>query len=388
MAYTEEDLFDMSDEELEAAYKESQAEDEPEPEVTEEEEVKDEPEEESVNEEEEEEENVAEEPEEESDGNSEEDEGEEEVEEASDDDKTEVDEEETEATEDKPEDKPQEVQKRKFKANGQEFEFTDDEIFDQFGKVFAQAMNYTKKMQAIAPYRSMIDSIEEQKLTQEDLNLAIDVLKGDKDALAAVMKRTGVDALDLDGEVSENYQPNNYGRNETELAIKDVVNEISGDSEYAITQHVIDNQWDSKSQDTFVQQPELIKELHLDIKNGVFDKVSPMAMKLKVLDGGRKSDIEYYVEAGQQYYRNQSVEAQQAAEAEAKQAEANRVANEAERVRRVKAENAKKAAEKVTSKKRRAAAPTKSRVQKSVTDYLDESDEAFDEWYKKLQDSY
>ena len=384
MTYTEEDLFAMSDEELEAAYKESQAEDEPEPEEVEEEEVVDEPEEESTEEvdEEIEEEDVAEEPVEESDDNSEEYEGEEEVDEASDD--KEVVEEEPEDTEDKPKDEPQKAQKRKFKANGQEFEFTDDEVFDQFGKVFAQAMNYTKKMQAIAPYRGMIDSIEEQKLTQEDLNLAIDVLKGDKDALAAVMKRTGVDALDLDDEVSENYQPNNYGRNETELAIKDVVNEISGDSEYAITQHVIDSQWDSKSQDAFVQQPELIKELHLDVKNGVFDKVSPMAMKLKVLDGGRKSDIEYYVEAGQQYYRNQSVEAQQAAEAEAR----HKVANEAERVRRVKAENAKKAAEKVTSKKRRAAAPTKGRVQKSVTDYLDESDEAFDDWYNRLQDSY
>lgn len=375
MAYTEEELFDMSDEELEQAYKSEQA-DERSPETAIEEkqteEEVDEPEEASTDDEVVED-DVAEEPEtEESDDNS----GEEEAEETEGEDLKE----EPKAEVEKAKEEPQPEQKLKFKADGQEFEFTEKEIKEQFGKVFAQAMNYTKKMQAIAPYRGMIASIEEQNLTQEDLNLAIDVLKGDKNALAAVLKKTGVDALDLDTDESGQYQPTNYGRNETELAIREVVSEIGNDKEYAITHHVVEKQWDDRSRETFLKNPALIKGLHSDVKNGVFDKVSPMAMKMKVLDGGRRSDIEYYVEAGKQFYGDMR-------QAQLQEEQAQKAQVDTDRLAKVKAEEAKRKAAVVTGEQRKAAAPTKSRVKK-VTDYLDDSDEGFESWYKQLEEKF
>ena len=403
MAYTEEELFDMSDEELEKAYKESLAE-ESSPDTAIEEENIDQPEEESTENANEvddvdNEDSDMEQPDEES-IDAEEGEGEDEnkVDDDSDvsaDDSDEVQpntEEQQKSTDEepaKPEAKAQpEAKKYKFKANGQEFEFTEKEIMNQFGKVFGQAMNYTKKMQAIAPYRSMINTIEEQRLTQEDLNLAIDVLKGDKNAIAAVLKKADVDPLEFTEEVDKDYKPTNYAKGETELAIKDVVSEIGSDPEFQITQHVIDNQWDPKSQEAFLQQPELIKDLHVDIKSGVFDKVSPMAMKLKVLDGGRRSDLEYYLEAGKQYYAEEAAKQQREAELEAQRMAAEKAKQEAERINKAKAEADKRAKEAVRTKKRKAAAPTRSRVTKSAVDYLDESDEAFEEWYKQLQERY
>lgn len=275
-----------------------------------------------------------------------------------------------------------EQQELVFKANGREFKFTQDEMLEQFPKIFGQAMDYTKKTQAMKPWRKTIDAIEQAKLGHEDINLMIDVMKGNKEAIAEVMKRTGVDSLEIDTENSK-YTPNDYGRDDKALAIKDIVEEISADKEYEITHRVLSKEWDEKSFREMTEDPDLIRLLHVDVKTGMFDKVQPIADKIKVLDRGSKTDLEYY--------RLASIELAQ------QQQEANRAAYEAERqkqerearlARQVEIDRVKKTQERqkevaVKAVERKAATPTTRKVPTSkVVDYLDNSDEAFEEWYK------
>lgn len=275
-----------------------------------------------------------------------------------------------------------EQQELVFKANGREFKFTQDEMLEQFPKIFGQAMDYTKKTQAMKPWRKTIDAIEQAKLGHEDINLMIDVMKGNKEAIAEVMKRTGVDSLEIDTENSK-YTPNDYGRDDKALAIKDIVEEISVDKEYETTHRVLSKEWDDKSFREMTEDPDLIRLLHVDVKTGMFDKVQPIADKIKVLDRGSKTDLEYY--------RLASIELAQ------QQQEANRAAYEAERqkqerearlAKQVEIDRVKKTQERqkevaVKAVERKAATPTTRKVPTSkVVDYLDNSDEAFEEWYK------
>ena len=275
-----------------------------------------------------------------------------------------------------------EQQELVFKANGREFKFTQDEMLEQFPKIFGQAMDYTKKTQAMKPWRKTIDAIEQAKLGHEDINLMIDVMKGNKEAIAEVMKRTGVDSLEIDTENSK-YTPNDYGRDDKALAIKDIVEEISVDKEYEITHRVLSKEWDEKSFRDMTDDPDLIRLLHVDVKTGMFDKVQPIADKIKVFDRGSKTDLEYY--------RLASIELAQ------QQQEANRIAYEAERqkqerearlAKQVEIDRVKKTQERqkevaVKAVERKAATPTTRKVPTSkVVDYLDNSDEAFEEWYK------
>ena len=275
-----------------------------------------------------------------------------------------------------------EQQELVFKANGREFKFTQDEMLEQFPKIFGQAMDYTKKTQAMKPWRKTIDAIEQAKLGHEDINLMIDVMKGNKEAIAEVLKRTGVDSLEIDTENSK-YTPNDYGRDDKALAIKDIVEEISVDKEYEITHRVLSKEWDEKSFREMTEDPDLIRLLHVDVKTGMFDKVQPIADKIKVLDRGSKTDLEYY--------RLASIELAQ------QQQEANRAAYEAERqkqerearlAKQVEIDRVKKTQERqkevaVKAVERKAATPTTRKVPTSkVVDYLDNSDEAFEEWYK------
>ncbi len=275
-----------------------------------------------------------------------------------------------------------EHQELAFKANGREYKFTQDEIMAQFPKIFGQAMDYTKKTQAMKPWRKTIDAIEEAKLGHDDINLMIDVMKGNKEAIAEVLKRTGVDSLEIDTENSK-YTPNDYGRDDKALAIKDIIEEISVDREYEITHKVLSKEWDEKSFRRMTDDPELIRLLHNDVKSGTFDKVQAVAEKIKVFDRGLKTDLEYYelasMEIAQQYQEEQrrayDVERQRLdREARlARQAEIDRVRKTQERQKEVE----------VKAVERKAATPTSRKaVSSKVVDYLDDSDEAFEDWYK------
>jgi len=259
----------------------------------------------------------------------------------------------------------------KFKANGQDFEFTQQEINDQFGAVFGKAMDYTRKMQKIAPYRKMVSALEDEGIDQEQLNLAIDVLKGDKGALQKLIAEKSIDIydLDVDGEKGE-YQTKDYGKNENELDLEEVTRQISADPEYSQTLDVVTNQWDNNSRQALANNPEWLSGLHSDVKSGVFAKVAPEATKMKMLDGGSKPDIEYYLMAGQQLFEQQE------------QAASKQVEDPAQKA----AKQYKDAS--ATANKKRSASSTRSRGgRKGVVDYLDDNDEKFDEWYDTLMEN-
>ena len=280
--------------------------------------------------------------------------------------------------------------KSKVKANGKEYEFSNKEKLENFDKIYAQAMDYTKKTQAIKPWRQTIDALQTAELGHEDVSLMIDVLSGDKDAIAQVLKRTGVDTLDLDLEQGE-YTPKNYGRDSTALDVKEVIDSISSDKEYETTSRILSNDWDEASFTKMTSNPSLIEGLHTDVKSGLFDTIQPMAEKLKVLDGvsSTKSDLEYYMQAANQYNLGK-VRTEALAEATAKEeALAKQASEEADKVTEVKAKQAKATKTKKSAEKRKAAAPatTNAGTNTKVMDYLDASDDDFDEWYKKVQDS-
>ena len=291
-------------------------------------------------------------------------------------------------TEAKAEEEVQPVQKYKFKANGREYELTMDEIMDKFPTVFSQAMDYTKKTQEIKPWRKTIDALKSAQLTPEDVNLAIDVLKGDKAAISEVLKKHKMDALDIDVENST-YVAKDYGRDEKTLALNDVIEEIKTDNEYVITSRILSEKWDDRSFQEMTNDPELIKLLHIDVKNGMFEKVQPIADKLKVFDGGRQSDLEYYKAGAKEYFASLERERARLADAETMKSTQQVKTAEKAKIAQVRANERQVDEAKQKSALRKAAAVTKSVAGSAKrTNYLDDSDEAFDEWYSKLQERY
>jgi len=267
-----------------------------------------------------------------------------------------------------PESKEDESKTYKVKAHGNEFDFSIDELL----KLAPKAMDYTRKTQELAPWRRTISALKDNELGEDDVNLMIDAIKGNKDAITEVLKRNGVEALDLDVESHNSYQPVQHGQDEVTQDFNAIVNEISMDKEFPATRQVVDNSWDQGSRDMMLQKPEMLRGLHLDIKNGVYEQIAPLALKMKALEGGDRSDIEYYIDAGKQFFEQQ-------APAQPKSTPAPVAEVEQEQARQ-----AKQASIKERANKRRAATPTKSASgNRDVIDYLDDDDEAFNDWYKR-----
>lgn len=249
----------------------------------------------------------------------------------------------------------------KIKAGDVELDLTPDEL-----KVLAQkGLDYTKKTQALAPWRKQISAMQEAGLGENDVNLMIDVLKGNKEAIAEVLKRTKVDPLEVDVDAKDSYVPNQYGKDETQLAIEEVVESIIHDPEYQTTAKVVDEVWDSASRQQMAQNPALIRGLHEEIKMGRYEIVAPMATKMKTMDmvrGGQvKSDLEYYQMAVDNYIaasqQNQAV---------------------------TQTNNRQQEIQEKASARKAATTTRRSSGGKSVIDYLDDNDEQFNDWYKNL----
>ncbi len=165
----------------------------------------------------------------------------------------------------------------------------------------------TQKFQELGKHRRTISAMQEAGLTGDDVNLLIEAQNGNKDALAALMQKSGIDPMDIEEKPTEGYQPQQYGKSESEQAIADIQQMISRDIEYTQTAHIIDEVWDSESRSQIVDDPNIIMGLHNDVKSGVYDKVAPEAKKLAIADGMRRPQIEYYLQAGQLMNQNNSL---------------------------------------------------------------------------------
>ena len=243
----------------------------------------------------------------------------------------------------------------KVKANGKDYDFTIEEL----QKLASMGMDYTKKTQAIKPYRKMISAIQENNLNDNDINLFIDIKKGNKEALSSLVKSLNVDIFDLPDD-STDYTPTSYGVDETAQELNEVVGRLQQDSEFAHTQEII-VRLDNESKDFLVNNPKAIELLHIDKKNGTFDKVMPIADKMAAIDGYSKPILEYYIAAGQQYSNTQN----QLNEAKAK-----------EKLER----------ETQTKISKKNAGLPQSRIDRGtpIQSYLDIDDDDYLRWYKSL----
>lgn len=272
----------------------------------------------------------------------------------------------------------------KVRANGVDYSFSNKEKLEMFDRIFPQAADYTKKMQAMKPYRKRIDYMEQVNMTDSEFNFLMDLSKGDKAAITELIKRTGVDALELDTE-NNNYIAKNYGRDDTELDIREVVSGISNDKEYSITYNILNSQWDESSRSEFLKEPKKIAQLHEDVKSGFFDIINPIAQKLKIYDGSKKSDLDYYGIAADQYFTQ--LEQQQEATRKNELAAQMAKAQEAEKAKisTVKAKQAQRENTAKEADKRKAAAPTNAKkAGTKAVNWIDDLEENYDDWRAKL----
>lgn len=204
---------------------------------------------------------------------------------------------------DKPNDSTQKVEQQKFsiKANGQMYEFSQDDLI----KLAPKALNYTKKMQKLAPFRRAISAMQENNISEDDINQFIEMKKGNKTAIANFLGKNNVDAYDvsaIDSQEATKYQPLKYGREQNEL--NNVIEELESHPQSNILTGYMAS-LDDASRQMLIKQPDGLRVLMSDIENGYFDKISAEANKRAFLDNNAKPAFNYYVDVAEELYKAQ-----------------------------------------------------------------------------------
>lgn len=245
-----------------------------------------------------------------------------------------------------------------IKANGKEYDMSIDELKQMASK----GMDYVKKTTALKPYRTMIAAMQENNISPEDLNMLIDLKKGNKEAISKIIKDSNIDTYDLP-EV-DNYKPTEYRKSEESYEINEILSTISKDSEFSRTSDIY-SKLDDSSRQAINSNPSMLSGLHQDIKSGLFDKVLPYAEKRAMIDGFSQPFLKYYIEAGSEYIKNQ-MNTPKPNPIKSQSSPANK------------------------DNKIAAALPSSRADKKSAIDYLDEeiNDEDYYAWRKKLQRVY
>lgn len=248
-----------------------------------------------------------------------------------------------------------------IKANGKEYDMSIDELKQMASK----GMDYVKKTTALKPYRTMIAAMEQNGLSAEDINLLIDLKKGNKEAIAKIVSDSKIDVYDIPD--SSNYTPTEYRVQESQLDMKEMIADISKDSEFSRTSDIY-SKLDENSRTAINSNPAMLAGLHQDIKSGLFDKVLPYAEKRAMIDGYSQPFLKYYMEAGSEYLKNVNTQNNQ-----------------------IKSQQQIKATTPINRDNKLAASLPSARAdKKTVIDYLDEelSDEDYHAWRSKLQRQY
>lgn len=185
-------------------------------------------------------------------------------------------------TDEKPQAKVRQKRQYKVKANGQEFDFTIDDL-----KLMAsKGVNYTQKLQKLAPFRKMLSAIEDNGITENEINQFIEMRKGNKDAIGAFTKKYNIALSDIEeGEKAENYKPKEYGREQTPLNEIDQELSLSMNSNnYQKMCNFFNRELDKGSVDFFVSNPEALRQLSSDIESGTFELVRKEVQRGELLD--------------------------------------------------------------------------------------------------------
>lgn len=184
-----------------------------------------------------------------------------------------------------------------FKASGREVKV---ESVDEAIQLMQKGINYHDKMASLKPSLNVIRMLErEGLLDQAKLGHLIDLSKKNPEAIAKLVKESGVDLLDVDDKKVADYKPGNYELSATEAALEDVMTDLRGSASFDRVIQFASKHVDPASKQLIVEKPQLLKLFANQIESGVFDLIQAEVTKQKVLgklDG--LNDLEAYDAVG------------------------------------------------------------------------------------------
>jgi len=185
-----------------------------------------------------------------------------------------------------------------FTANGQTLtpKSAEDVI-----RLMQMGANYHKKMVGLKPGMKYLKLLEKNNLLdQEKINYLIDLDNKNPEAIARLVKESGIDPMEMDVKKDNNYKPTSRSVSDTEIDLDSTLADIKDTPSYNRTLNVITEVWDDASRTAIGQAPHLIEKINSHVADGTYDKVMGQVNYERTL-GNLKgiSDLDAYKQIGE-----------------------------------------------------------------------------------------
>jgi len=201
-----------------------------------------------------------------------------------------------------------------LKANGKVVKIN---TVEELRNLAQMGLNYTKKMQGLAPNLKLMKMLDNNGLLDEaKLARLIDLDKKRPEAIANLVKESGIDPLDLDTESAEGYKPNTYTVTNKEMELDTVLQDLEGSEGFQTTIDVVANKWDEASKQKVLDNPNIMRDINAHVEAGIYQMVAEEVFRQKALgyltgmtdldayklvgDGMHKAGVFNPVQTGQQ----------------------------------------------------------------------------------------
>jgi hypothetical protein len=127
--------------------------------------------------------------------------------------------------------------------------------------------------------------MEEESLSMDDLNLLVELKKGNIQAASKLIGDANIDSLDLDADEAKGYKANNYAPEPVSFEMETVQDTIKRDVEVLPKVEEALNTMPEPFFNDISGNPTNLNALYLDVKSGVYEQVMPEMQKLATLNG-------------------------------------------------------------------------------------------------------
>lgn len=179
-----------------------------------------------------------------------------------------------------------------FKAAGREFQVRD---VNEAISLMQKGVDYTRKQQALKPRLMEMRALEEQGMLGSNLNYAIDLFKGNPQAIAKLIKEKNIDVNQIVPQQTTNefgetvtqeqkpYIPNNYSVSPAQYELQEAFDNLKTNGTYDSTMDALGTM-DNSSKTKFAQNPKYINALSNLISSGMYETIRKELDHARIVD--------------------------------------------------------------------------------------------------------
>ena len=157
-----------------------------------------------------------------------------------------------------------------FQANGKAFKI---DSADDVVSLMQKGLNYNQKMATMKPGMKVLKALQEQGIESvEDLGYLLDLKAGKPEAIAKLIKDTGIDAYDLNEDKAQAYQPTVPQVSDELINFEMHANALEGNPHFGTVVNELRG-FDEATRTEIFKNPHLLNLLTDHVQNGYYDKI-------------------------------------------------------------------------------------------------------------------